>query len=261
MKFNELIGKRFLGIAQVYDYADWAETLMCDGCKSENIAILVGIGSEPKPETYEVEKYFRKSLDDLNLTLPPEKDALSAYAKSLCSEIISGKTSPSDGLQVLVSFYRHTDYQESLWSIWDSLEEDIALLDEEYGSIFNTNLTKENTSEYIIQVAEQFIEIMGMTLPDNFFNLSSCSKCNYIGESLLESIDKPWMPEKLYRFIYNKGQTKRSICPQCKEPYPVNMHDFQGRKKYLEKFANQNLEPIVTTPVDKVEPQSTQAHV
>ena len=28
-----------------------------------------------------------------------------------------------------------------------------------------------------------------------------------------------------------------------------------------QKIANQNLEPIVTTPVDKVEAQSTQAHV
>jgi hypothetical protein len=32
-------------------------------------------------------------------------------------------------------------------------------------------------------------------------------------------------------------------------------------RKQEKQIANQNMEPIVTTPVDKVEPQSTQAHV
>lgn len=240
MKFELLAGKRALGSAYSKDYTEWAESLLYEDIKSENVAILASMGLERDPDSEEVETYFLKSLKDLDLTLPDEKEGLKTYAKAICAQIVSGDLDTEEGVGILESFYSKSDY-EAIYSIWDALSEDLWMVNDRDGCIFNTGLSAENKNEYIKGVAAQFIELLETNLPDCFFNLCACPECGYIGKNELEVIDKPWMPSKLYRFIYKQGQTQRVICANCKRPFPNNMSDYEGRKQYLSKSANKAL--------------------
>ena len=234
MKFELLAGKRALGSAYTKDYTEWAESLLYEDIESENVAILASMGYERDPDSEEVETYFLKSLKDLALTLPNEKEGLKIYAKALCEQIVSGDSEPEEGVGILESSYSKSDY-EAIYSIWDELSEDLWMVNDRDGCIFNTGLSAENKNEYIKGVAAQFIELLETNLPDRFFYLCACPECGYIGENELEVIDKPWMLSKLYRFIYERGQTQRAICANCKRPFPNNMSDYEGRKQYLSK--------------------------
>ncbi len=234
MKFELLAGKRALGSAYSKDYTDWAESLLYEDVESENVAILASMGYERDPDSEEIEAYFLKSLKDLGLSLPDEKKGLKIYANALCEKIVSGDLEPEKGVNILESFYSKSDY-EAVYSIWNELSEDLWMINDSDGCIFNTGLSAENKSEYVKAVAAQFIELLETNLPDRFFYLCACSECGYIGENELEVIDNPWMPDKLYRFIYKRGQTQRAICANCKRAFPNNMSDYESRKQYLSK--------------------------
>jgi hypothetical protein len=234
MKFELLVGKRALGSAYSKDYTEWAEYLLYGDIDSENVAILASLGYERDPDSEEIETYFQKALIDLGLVFLSEKDALKVYAKALCGQVISGELAPEVGVSTLETFYSASDY-EAIYSIWDELSEDLCMVNDRDGCIFNTGLTIDNKCDYIIDVAAQFIVLLETELPDRFFYLSACPECGYIGDSELEAIDKPWMPEKLFRLIYKRGQTKRAICASCKRPFPNNMSDYEGRKQYFRK--------------------------
>ncbi len=233
MKFEYLTGKRALGNAHPKDYTDWAEGLLCDGVVSENVAILAGLGLDKHPDSEEIKIYFNKCLADLDLELPNAKNSLLAYARILCEKIVNNEMSAKKGLNILDGFYSRSDY-EAIYSIWDELSEDIWMVNDREGCIFNSGLTVENIDHFIRKVAKQFLQLTKMKLPDCFFYLCSCKKCGYIGESATERIDIPWIPEKIFRLIFKQGPTYRSVCVKCKEPYPNNMSDYEGRKQYLE---------------------------
>ncbi|VAW45283.1 hypothetical protein MNBD_GAMMA03-361 [hydrothermal vent metagenome] len=244
MKFELLTGKRALGCAYSKDYTEWAESLLYENVESENVAILASMGYERDPDSEEIEAYFQKSLKDLGLTLPDEKEGLKIYAKALCEQIVSGDLESEKGVSILEAFYSKSDY-EAIYSIWDELSEDLWMVSDHEGSIFNTGLSYENKNEYIKAVAAQFIELIEMNLPDRFFCLCACPECGYIGENELEVIDKPWMPDKIYRLIYKRGQMQRAICANCKRPFPNNMSDYEGRKQYISvKSANRVTEGL-----------------
>ncbi|NRA15896.1 MAG: hypothetical protein HRU04_10390 [Oceanospirillaceae bacterium] len=234
MKLELLVGKRASGIAKPKDYTDWAESLLYEDLDSENIGILASMGFERDSDSEEIEAYFQKILTDLNLVLPTEKAALRSYAKVICEQIISGDLDPDDGVSILESFYPMSDY-EAIYGIWEDLSGDLCLVNDSMGCIFNSGLALENKEEYVKGVAVQFLVLLETILPDRFFHFSACSDCGHIGESEFEVMDKPWMPDKLYRFIYKQGQTQRVICSNCRKPFPHHMNDYVGRKKYLDK--------------------------
>ncbi len=233
MLTKELAVKIVLGEAHAKDYTDWAENMLKQGSGSENIAILAGLGLDKAPDPKEIKYYFNKSLKDAGLELPEKKDCVLDYARYICGEIIEGRISPVKGMHILDSLYLKTDY-DPVYSIWSELSEDIWLLNDEGICLFNTGLTKDNTDMYIINVAKQFILLTETCLPENFFQLGVCRKCGYIGESRTERIEMPWLPERLFRFIYRKGPAVRSICSRCGKPDPLNMGDYMAREKYLE---------------------------
>ncbi len=234
MKFELLAGKRALGSACSKDYTDWAESLLYGDVESESVTILACIGLERDPDLEEIEIYFQKCLRDLDLILPNEEHGLKIYAKSLCEQIVSGELEPEKGLGILETFNSRSDY-ESIYSIWSDLAEDLLIVNDGEGCIWNTGLKIENKYKYVKDVAAQFIVLLEAELPSNFFHLSACSDCGHIGKSKFEIIDKPWMPEKVFWLIYKRCQTQRAFCSNCKKPFPNNMSDYEGRKQYLSK--------------------------
>jgi hypothetical protein len=159
---------------------------------------------------------------------------LKTYANALCEQIVSGELKPEKGVRILETIYSSSDY-EPIYSIWEGLSEDLWMINHGSECIFNTKLTLANKDDYIKCAATQFIELLDTDLPVHFFSLSACPACGYIGDSEFEVIQKPWMPETIYRLIYESGQLQRAICADCKTPFPLSMHDYEGRALYLSK--------------------------
>ncbi len=233
MEFNYLAGKIAVGAAQPKDYSEWAIDMLNNGVESENVAILAGLDMDKHPDLEEIKYYFKQSIIDLKLELPSEEKSFLNYAAHICREIIKGEISPQDGVATLDSLYSKSDY-EPIYSIWDELNDDIWSIKERETSYFNTGLSANNIDQYITNVASQFIKLISVELPKGFFQLSVCQKCGNIGKHKLERIDLPWIPVKLYRMIFKKGPTHRAICSKCREPFPLNMGDYEARKQYLQ---------------------------
>lgn len=235
MNFNLLMGKRSLGQAYWKDYTQWAEDLLRQNVDSKNVAILASLGLKQSPDSEEIEFYFQKAMDDCDLTLPTERDSLSAYARYICEQVAHGTMAPNEGLDTLQGFYTISGY-EPIYSIWDELSEDIWLVNDREEPIFNTGLTKDNQEEYIMNVAAQFLELLEIDLPDWFFHLFACPACGYIGKSGFERIDKPWLPEKTFKLIYRRDPARRAVCAKCGAPFPKSMGDYEGRTQYLQSL-------------------------
>lgn len=233
MKFELLTRKRALGTANLRDYTNWAESMLYENVGSENLAILASMGYERDPDSEEIEMYFLKSIKDLNLSLPEDQTELRNYAEDLCKLILSDELEPEEGVSILERLYSKSDY-EPLYSIWDNLGEDLWVLDDCGSCIFNSGLNTENKKEFIKNVAAQFITLLSTNLPDQFFTLCACPACGYIGKNKLEVIEKPWLPKKLFRFLYQRGPTHQTVCASCKRPSPISMSDYEGRKQYLD---------------------------
>jgi hypothetical protein len=214
MKFELLIGKRILGTASSRDYIQWAESLLLQNVGSENVAILAGLACENNSDSEEVEKYFQRSLEDLGLVLPNEEEALKNYAKVICEQIVSGDLEPEKGFSILARLDFIADHKIVLFSIWDSLSEDLQVIGHHEKFIVNTGLTKDNKKEYIKKVAVQFIELVETDLPENFFHLHICSSCGH------------------------NAQGYKSICDNCKKSSLYSMSDYEGRKLYFSKKAS-----------------------
>lgn len=232
MKFEDLTGKRALGIAHAKDYADWAESLLCDGIDSQNVAILAGFGMDNYPDSQEVEKYFQRCLKELGLIIPSKEDGIKSYAKHLCEQILAGELEPEKGLVFLESLYSPSDYA-AIYSIWDELSDDVWSVKHNEGALFNSGLTAENVSDYIKNVAMQFLQLNQIDLPNHFFRMSLCPKCLFFGETKSERVEKTWISDKLYRLLFRRGPVYRSVCGKCGERNLARMWDYEGRELYL----------------------------
>jgi len=234
-QFNILVAKRALGIVQAKDFSDWAESLLVQGCNAENVAILAGFGLEHFPNSYDIELYFKKCVDELGLVLFEDRAAIFEYVYELAANICKGIIKPRAGLESLKNFWVATDDDEPLYRIWDELAEDVcALGDYDAYYLWNTGLSEENVDEFIIKVAQQFLQLCESDLPEDFFCLCACSDCGHIGKAQLIRIDLPWLPEKLFRLVYGKAPTFKWVCGCCAQPQIKNMFDYEGRRLYLE---------------------------
>ena len=149
------------------------------------------------------------------------KDVVNSRGRYVMMHGQKGGTNPD------AKAYRHPDGRFNMTNGKDATEIRVPT----YGLTDNTKA--KDVDQYIKKVANQFLILLESELPEDFFHLSACPRCGFIGQSEFEIIDKPWMPEKVFRLIYKRGQTQRVICPECKRPFPNNMSDYEGRKQYL----------------------------
>lgn len=234
MGFKFLASKIIACAAEPKDYTDWAECMLVRGENSTNIAILAGLGLDLTPDMEEVRLYFSRCLKDLDLRLPSREKGFLDFSSHISEEIISEKIAPIEGLMILNKLYTESDYAP-IYSIWGDLDQDIHFVEEGCDSIFNSGLTKDNIDQCIVKVASQFIELSKISLPDDFFHLSICPKCEFLGASINVKINVPWMPTFLSQLIFKNHRFKQTmaVCTKCKSQNPLQMTDYYGRQEFL----------------------------
>ena len=168
MEIVELLGKRALGRDRPEDYISWAEEQLVAGVDSENLPILASMDFAKPIDPVEVRECFRQVVTELGLDWPETEDCIKQYADIVCRQLVDGSMDCRTGVEILAGLYGASDYKEYLYLYWLYLDEDISLLDTEYGAIFNYGLTKANVGDYVKQVAEQHLRLSKIDLPKEF---------------------------------------------------------------------------------------------
>ena len=215
-----LFGKIALGVVKFIDYIIWSKALIQSGCKNKHVKVIANLAlknpyqylsdnSEDRELLYRSFSICRK---DLQIKFPGVEQALSQYAVYVCRQIISKTLLPIEGLNLLNVFYRKADNSRSVYIIFHTLKIDISMLEAGYDFCnYNKSLNKNNVNEFIISVARQFIVLIEMDLPDDFFEQFVCINGH------------------LDYFIVNK------VCYECDQESYLDMYDYQGRQLYIDR--------------------------
>lgn len=233
MCIDELMGRRAVGSDRPEDYIAWAVECLAGGSSSENVAILAGLDLETPVDSQEVRRYFQKACRELGIDWPDKRVALRRYSEWLCRRLASGELDPAQGVTQLARLYPASDYSEALYSIWYELDDDLSSVEDGYGSLYNLGLTPEDADEFIRQVAAQYLQLLSVDLPPNFFHLAHCSACQAIHEPIAKRIDAPWWLRVVSLFVRRRRPEYELICSQCGSRDIRYMYDFDARQAYL----------------------------
>ncbi len=241
MNITELFGLCYLGIDSPEDYIQWAEEKLLAGSDSSNMAILASMDFEKSIEKHEILYYFRLCLDELNLEWPDDVSISKQYSKILCHKIISNKIEPFAGMNSLANFFPASDYSEGLSRIWYDLKEDFLLLENGSDPRVNQSLLFNNSDSSIVKVAEQYLTLLDITLPDNFFQLAYCLDCHHMGKTMKSEMDKSILPNIFPRkgpifqnMFTRKGPIFQMVCANCRSTNVSYMSDYEARQSYLD---------------------------
>ncbi|MHB0914899.1 MAG: hypothetical protein ACYC4M_04345 [Thermoleophilia bacterium] len=83
-----------LDVSRPSDLIDAATDALVEGLDTPSLRILAGLA---EADGAEVKKMFDRSLDELNISLPNEREAALRLAQLICIEILTGQTHPYKG--------------------------------------------------------------------------------------------------------------------------------------------------------------------
>ena len=234
METNDIFGLHALGIARPDDYIVWAEEELSRGADSDSIEILASFALETSPDSQEVFEYFRTCIKERGMEWPRPEDALRQYSARVSDRIVRGEIEPREGVVLLARLWPASDYAEGLYAIWGDLEEDLDLVHTNVGAIFNSGITRDNTDAYIKKVAEQYLTLLDLEFPADFFHLACCTRCDAIERPVRKRVDMPWFPDRIFRLVFRRGPSYRLACVRCGSHDLLMMGDYAGRQRYLD---------------------------
>ncbi|MDL2330466.1 hypothetical protein LJC62_00395 [Odoribacter sp. OttesenSCG-928-A06] len=142
----QLLAEKTLTYFDSQKYVDWAVVLLENGHESESLIILAGLDSY---ETEEKEKYFWKSVEELNIKIEKNDfELIDHYADFVAKQVIEGKISPIIGLNRMLDIVQASGYSSEYMQFYE-LDEDLDRLNYSENTIFNIGLAIENKEEYI----------------------------------------------------------------------------------------------------------------
>ena len=89
MNFNQQIAKYVTGNLTTSQLPEIGLLGLQEGLDSESLVILAGLSTNDNP--FEIQEYFDKSIEELNIELPEKRQAAIIYAIGLIEEIVKGK--------------------------------------------------------------------------------------------------------------------------------------------------------------------------
>ncbi|QYG08433.1 hypothetical protein [Janthinobacterium sp. PAMC25594] len=214
MDFTELAFKRIDGSwIKTLDYVDWANELLEGGCDAPSIWELAVCRWDDYVDSDQVERLFQSSINELRLELPSDwYSALCTYSSSICQKMLQGLLMPWECVQEMLTI--SDDYNEPYihW-IWLDLVNDLDPAKAQTDCIkFNGALDLNKPEECIQTVAQQFVFLCSVSLPERFPWIWRCEMCQALSE------------ENTFT------QTKTCTCTRCGGIVTMkNMRFFENR--------------------------------
>lgn len=131
----------------------------------------------------QVERLFQSSINELRLELPSDwYSALCTYSSSICQKMLQGLLMPWECVQEMLTI--SDDYNEPYihW-IWLDLVNDLDPAKAQTDCIkFNGALDLNKPEECIQTVAQQFVFLCSVSLPERFPWVWRCEMCQALSE-------------------------------------------------------------------------------
>lgn len=184
LNFAELAFKRIdASWVKTHDYIDWANYLLEGGCDAPSIWELASCRWDVDVDSDQVERLFQSCIAELGLELPSDwHSALCAYSSSICEKMLQGNMLPWDCVQEMLAISDDHNEPYIHW-IWIDLVDDLGEWRTNTERIqFNGTLDLGNPEECIRIVAQQFLALCSMSLPEKFPWIWQCDKCEAISE-------------------------------------------------------------------------------
>jgi len=89
MKFREQIAKYVTGNMTTDQLPDIGLSGLEEGLDSPSLRILAGLSENENP--FQIDYYFKQTLEELNINLPDKRQAAIEYALAIVDEILEGK--------------------------------------------------------------------------------------------------------------------------------------------------------------------------
>ncbi|WP_154668159.1 hypothetical protein [Pseudoduganella violaceinigra] len=203
-------------------YVDWANELLEGGCGVPSIWALAVYRWDAYIDPDQVERLFLSCVVDLGLELPSDwYVALCAYSSSLCERMLRGITQPWDCLIEMLTLADDHNEPYIHW-IWIDLSNDLEPTERRRPNYicFNGTLDLKKSDECIRTVAQQFIALCNLPLPEKFPWVWLCQECGAVGE------------ESTFT------DTKACTCTKCGTTFAMkNMRFFEHRDELVRRSA------------------------
>ena len=233
MTLTKIWGLKALDKPYVNACIDWAEQLLINGDTSENVLILASLGLDKNPERCEVEKYFKRAVQDVGETEPKYFDAIKNYALELCHVALEGHLTQDEAVNLLAEIYSCTNYDYGIFSIWTDLLDELYLLENEDPYYCNPELTKANKSVYIDKQLRHFIILLNSEIPHNFVHLSFCEECNKLVKATWQRRSRISRYRRLMQLLRLIEPAYCTECMVCGSTHVVRLHTVEAREKAL----------------------------
>lgn len=223
---HEVLGQRLMDKFDSKKLVEWAVSTMQKGYDSESLVILAGLDYD---STEEREKYFWKSIKELNLDIKSEKtELINDYAKYVANAVLKGSISPRSGLQKMNDICLTTGYDSKYIQFYE-IDEDLDYLNYgEHSPIYNQGITKENADNFIIKELELFLECEELGIEKSVRETAFCNNC--------EQITKPELRTK---FQFKKPfKYQEFVCQNCKSNGIDPFSSQIGKEKILKRIKN-----------------------
>ena len=195
---------------------NFALFLLDNGIESENIYILAGL-DENDYDT--INKYFLSVITELGIK-KIDQDINYNFLCYLGRKTQSHEIESIYALKILEQMYYKTNDERFLE--WVAFGDAVDLLEDGINDFYEYEINKNNLSEYIKEKILLDIELYKGEIPEHFFQMGFCEKCNKL---IIPEIGKTIFTKKIF-YKCNNCKTKNSKILWCR--------DNKGKRHYLE---------------------------
>ncbi len=180
----EILAERALTQFDSKKLVDWAVKVLELGYESENLFILAGLDFET---TEEREKYFWKSVNDLNLETEKSKDELiENYALFIANKAIRKEISVDYAFDQMLKIVSASEYDSKYIAFYE-INEDIDYLTYENSVLFNSGLTIENSKDFILKEFEIFVLMENLKITKEERSKCYCVTCKSLNTPITKN--------------------------------------------------------------------------
>ena len=224
---NYLLAENLYSQMNPQKFVDWAVDLLQKGFETESILILAGLDNYPRQE---IEEYFWKSVNDLDLKLKKSDfELLENFALYIANGVITNQMNPKAGLRIMNDIVRESDYSNKYIQFYN-LDEDIDYLNYDNRTLFNSFDKTDNIEEIIIEEFRLFLRAEQLNLDDQYRDFAYCLNCKIANKPKLKP-KRNWIGKVEYNYW---------ICSNCGSKELEHFTNQKGKNLILNKIEKEN---------------------
>lgn len=180
----EIFAERTLKDFDSKKFVVWAVAVMELGFETENLYILAGLDYD---STEEREEYFWKCIEELELEVEKDEGKLiNKCALIIANRAIRKEIDITYALSKMVEIVWVSDYDRRYLAFY-TIDEDWDSLKYDNSTRWNSDLTKENLEELILEEMKLFVQMENLKIPIEERDKSYCKKCGSLNIPVLKN--------------------------------------------------------------------------